>query len=87
MEDYKFEFEKENPNSLVIRNKSSNKIVKLIACPTITNGCDIIDFFGYNFVKGYNYNFDGIVLITSEEIRKVYYKGLLVATSNKTNGI
>lgn len=81
MEKYNFEFDKKNTNSLII--KLNGKIIKIIACPPIDNGCDVIDFFDYNFTKGYNYNFTGLILITNKSERKLYYKGNLIAKINR----
>jgi hypothetical protein len=88
MEKYSFEFDKKNTNKLIIRlisfeSKSDGKIIKIIACPPIENGIDIIDMFDFNFTKGYNYNYNGLILISNKYSRKLYHKGELVAKINR----
>jgi hypothetical protein len=78
--EYDITFDKNNSNMIII--KKDDKIVTFIACPPIDKGCDIINFDGI-INKGYTYNFDGLILITNIEERKLYYKGDLIAYTKR----
>ncbi|MFA5366710.1 MAG: hypothetical protein WC333_02400 [Dehalococcoidia bacterium] len=79
--DYNIYFDKKNPNCIIIKDLD-DKIITYIACPPINNGCDIINF-GESLPKGYTYNFDGLILITTPNERKLYYKGNLIAQTKR----
>lgn len=76
MMDYKFEFDKYNSNSL--RVFKAGKLYHVIACPPTEKGCDIINFSN-KLRKGYTFDFDGLIVMTTKDSRKLYYKGDLVA--------
>jgi hypothetical protein len=69
-------FDKNNRNFIKIFK--NNKLQHMIACPPIENGCDIINFSD-TLSKGYTHNFDGLILITTNYDRKIYYKGKMIA--------
>lgn len=46
-----------------------------VVVPPANNGIDIIDF-GMKKNKGYTFDYKGIVVITTEGKRSVYYKGI-----------
>jgi hypothetical protein len=62
--------------------KKDDKVVTFIACPPIDKGCDIINF-DCKINNGYTYNFDGLILITTPDDRKLYYKGDLIASTKR----
>lgn len=70
-------FDPNNTNTIIF--KINNKIVHYIALPPIENGCDLITN-DYKFLKNYNYNFDGLVVITNKFKREIYQNGLLIAS-------
>jgi hypothetical protein len=78
--DYEIKFDRDNSNGIII--KQNNKLVTEIACPSIEKGCDVIDF-NKSLIQGYNFDFDGLILITTSTDRKIYYKGDLIDTINK----
>lgn len=78
MEKYNIYFDKSNPNAIMIRDKETNRIITMIACPPISNGCDIIRFDDEKICEGYYYNFGGLILITTPEKRELYHKGILI---------
>jgi len=73
---YDISFDKDNTNCIII--KLEGKIHNYIACPPIENGCDIINFDG-KLYPHYTYDFDGLILITTEHKREIYHKGILIA--------
>jgi hypothetical protein len=73
---YKFDFDSKNSNTIII--KEGEKIINYIACPCVTQGCDIINF-GSKVYDGYTFDFDGLVLITTKYKRELYYKGEMIA--------
>lgn len=77
---YNFEFDKNNCNLLKIYY--NGKLIQLITCPPIDNGCDIINFED-NLNIGYNYNFSGLILLTTIDDRKLFYKGMLVTETKR----
>lgn len=78
--EYDIRFSKNNSNLIhVFKNE---KLIYMLACPPIEKGCDIINFSDTK-ENGYTYNFDGLILITTKEDRKLYYKGDLVAETNR----
>lgn len=79
--DYKFEFDKENSNSL--RVLKAGKLYHIFACPPTKQGCDVINFSD-KLRQGYTFDFDGIIIITTRDSRKVYHKGDLVAETKRT---
>jgi len=80
--EYFIKFDENNHNCIIIFK--DNIIWKMIACPPIEKGCDIISF-NDNLSEGYNYNFDGLILITSKKFRKLYYKGDFIAQVERKN--
>ena len=78
--DYEIKFDRDNFNGIII--KQNNKLVTEIACPPIEKGCDVIDF-NNTLIRGYNFDFDGLILITTSTHRKIYYKGDLIDIINK----
>lgn len=82
MDKYKFSFDSNNSNSIIIRN-ADNRIIKMIACPPIENGIDIITIDNNLLNKGYNYNFNGFIIITTKRTRKLYCEGKLLAKTNR----
>jgi len=76
-------FDDKNPNSIIIKDMTG-KVINYIACPPIENGCDTINFSN-KIYDGYSYDFDGLILITTEEKREIYYKGILIAQTKRKN--
>jgi len=76
---YDFEFDKKNSNVVIIKKKGENKIHQMFVCPPIENGCDIINFSGSKIDCHYEYDFDGLILLTTKDNRKLYHKGNLIA--------
>jgi hypothetical protein len=79
--DYEIKFFKDNSNAIEIL--SNGKSIYVLALPPIEKGCDIINFSD-TLCKGYTYDFDGLILITTKIDRKIYYKGDLVAETNRS---
>jgi len=77
---YEIKFDKNNPNTILIY--SNNKIVNMIACPPVEKSCDVIDL-NNNLKNGYNFNFDGLILITTKNNRTLYYNGDIIAETNR----
>jgi hypothetical protein len=77
---YEIKFDKNNPNTILIY--SNNKIVNMIACPPVEKSCDVIDL-NNNLKNGYNFNFDGLILITTKINRTLYYNGDIIAETNR----
>lgn len=77
---YEIKFDKNNSNSIQIFK--DGKLLNLIACPPIDKGCDIINFTD-KLCSGYTFNFGGLILITTKTDRKIYYKGELIAETNR----
>lgn len=73
-------FDKTNSNCILIHKEG--RLINAIACPPIKNGCDIISF-GDKLDEGYTYNFDGLILMSTEKKRKLYYKGYLIAKTKR----
>mgnify|MGYP003511443016 CR=1 FL=1 len=78
--DYDIKFDKNNSNAIQIFK--DGKPINSIACPPIEKGCDIINFSD-KLCKGYTFNFDGLILITTIKDRKLYYKGDLIAETTR----
>lgn len=72
---YDIKFDRKNSNTILITKDS--KPINMISCPPIEKGCDIINF-NDKLSKGYTFNFDGLILITTLKYRKLYYKGDLI---------
>ena len=81
--EYEVLFDVDNYNSLLFYK--DNKLVKILALPPTSNGCDIININDDVINKGYTYNFDGIIIITNCYSRELYYKGELLDSINKNN--
>jgi len=77
---YEIKFDKNNPNTILIY--SNNKIVNMIACPPVEKSCDVIDL-NNNLKNGYNFNFDGLILITTKNNRTLYYNGDIIAETSR----
>lgn len=73
----KYEIKFSDKNNNVINIYKDGNLHNLIACPPIEVGCDVIDFDN-EINSGYNFNFKGLVLITTKTTRKIYYKGKLI---------
>jgi len=82
MEKYNIYFNGSNSNAIIIKDKDTNRIITMIACPPISNGCDIISFDN-KICEGYTYDFGGLILITSPEKRELYHKGILLAEAKR----
>lgn len=82
MEKYNIYFDENNSNAIAIYDKETNRIITMVACPPIANGCDIISF-GKNICEGYCFNFKSLILITSPDKRELYHKGLLIAKTSR----
>jgi hypothetical protein len=80
MEEYNFKFDKNNSNTLLIYKE--NKLINMIALPNVEKGCDIINF-SKKLCDGYTFNTNALILITSKNDRKIYYKGDLIAETNR----
>jgi hypothetical protein len=80
MEEYKIRFDPNNSNAILIFKKG--KLHNMIACPPCQEGCDIINFSD-KIDNGYTFNFDGLILITTKKIRKIFYKGNLIAITKR----
>lgn len=74
---YIITFDKNNSNMLLIHKE--NKLINTIALPPITNGIDIINIFKDEISINYEHNFDGLVIITNNNKRSLYHKGILIA--------
>lgn len=72
----------DNSNSNVILFKKDGKRIYSIACPPIKKGCDVINLTE-DLCKGYKFNTDSFILITSETERKLYYKGDLITETKR----
>jgi hypothetical protein len=68
-------FDPDNSNCIQVIRKG--KIVNTIVCPPINKGCDVINISNKP-LEGYVYNFDGIVIVTDEYSRKMFYKGSFI---------
>lgn len=77
--EYEFRFDKINSNALHIFK--NGKYIKSIACPPIEKGCDVINFS--NEKGNYIFNFDGLLLFTTINDRKLFYKGELIAETKR----
>lgn len=73
-------FDKDNSN--IILFLKDGRRINSIACPPIKEGCDIINLSD-KIYKGYNFNNDSLILITTEIERKLYHKGILIAETNR----
>jgi hypothetical protein len=83
MEKYNIYFDEKNPNGIMIRDKETNRIISVIACPPISSGCDIIHFGDKKINEGYTYDFGGLIIITTPEKREIYHKGILIAETKR----
>ncbi len=83
MDKYSFSFDSRNSNSLLIKNKENGRIIKMICCPPIESGIDIINMNGETFDSGYTYNFKGFIIITTKQSRKLYCEGKLLAKTRR----
>ena len=72
---YNITFEEDNSNALRITDAINGKLISMISCPPTKYSTDIIDVDCTNNVRGYGYNFTGLVLISNPKERIVYYKG------------
>lgn len=76
---YDIKFDKKNSNLIII--KKDGKVINYICCPPCKSGCDIISF-NAQVNNGYTYNFDGLIVMTSQvglkTTKKVYYKNVLL---------
>ncbi len=77
---YDISFDKSNANCILIK-ELNGKPVTYIACPPIKNGCDIINF--EDKLKDYTYDFNGLIIITTEEKREIYHRGFLIAQTKR----
>jgi len=82
MEKFVISFDENNSNAIIIRNKENNRIITIIACPPIDNGCDVLSLSD-DLCEGYSYNFTGFVLITTPEKRELYHKGNLITETKR----
>jgi hypothetical protein len=78
--DYDIVFFKDNSNAIEIF--LNGKSIYVLVLPPTDKGCDIINFSD-TLCKGYTYDFDGLILITTKSDRKIYYKGDLVAETKR----
>jgi len=70
----KFRIEKNNKNVLVLKQKQNKKdIIVRIVIPNGSNRTDIIS----KLDNGYSYDNDGIIIISDEYTRKIYYLNIL----------
>lgn len=72
---YNFKFDNNNKNLLIV--SKGDKQVTTIVCPPTDYGCDLISFDN-KITKGYEFNFGGLVIITTPLDRKLYCKGKLL---------
>lgn len=75
---YQVKFDEHNSNAIIITQ--NGKLITMVALPPIEKGCDIINFSD-KLSKGYTFNFDGLVLITTKGARHLYYKGDIIAAT------
>lgn len=80
MDKYIIKFDEINSNMIII--SEGKRLITTIACPPIEKGCDLINFNG-TVSKIYTFNFDGLILITTKEERKLWYKGGLIAETKR----
>ena len=74
---YKISFNSINKNVIDIYNMDDRYITSIV-CPPCENGCDIIRYDSVVCI-GYTYKFDGLLLITTDGCRNLYYDGKLIA--------
>lgn len=77
-DEYDIYFAEDNSNCLIIKKKKDGKIINMLACPPIENGCDIINY-GDKIDKCYTFNFKGLILITTNRKRYLYRQGILIS--------
>ena len=78
LEKYKITFEHKN----CIIFKEENKIIKIISIPPYNDpSCDILNF-NYYLNEHYTYKFKGLILISNNSGRFLYYKGNLISSYN-----
>lgn len=73
--EYEIKFDENNLNQINIFK--DGKLQTIIACPFTEKGCDIINFSD-KINEGYTFNFDGLIIISSSNSRKIYYRGELL---------
>jgi hypothetical protein len=80
MNGYDIKFSINNPNSLEFRK--DGRLCHLIAIPPIDKGCDILTF--NETIRGnYTYDFQGFIIITTEEERTLYCKGEIICKTKR----
>lgn len=78
--DYYIKFDEPNNNLILIYKE--NKLINTIATPPSNNTIDIINLFDDKMVTNYEYNFNGLVIITSHKTKTIYHKGTLIDSIN-----
>lgn len=73
---YNIKFDRRNTNVVIINDKNG-KNINYFVYPPIKCGIDIVNYSNKQ-IKNYIYDFDGLVIITTEKERKLYYKGELL---------
>lgn len=72
---YTIKFDINNSNLLLIFK--DNKLYSFISIPPTRNSIDIFNFSG-ELYNGSTHNFNGLVVITSDDVRSVYKQGVLL---------
>jgi len=81
----KFRLDKNNKNAVNLKQKQENKDIKTWI--TIPNGFNRTDIISHDKIdKGYSYDNDVILIISSEETRKIYYLSMLQLEYNIKSG-
>ncbi len=88
---YDIKFNDKNPNALEFRK--DGRLCHCIAIPPIDKGCDILTIKSETLENKfkrkpdirdtYTYDFQGFIIITTEEERSLYCKGELICKTNR----
>jgi len=74
-------FHKNNTNVFNVYKES--KLIKTVVCPPVEYSTDIISLTNRKIVSGYTHNFDGLVVITSPNNRKIYHNGRTICVNRR----
>lgn len=79
MDGITIKFDDNNSNLLLFYR--GKQLINMLVVPPIDKGCDIFDV-KFNTSR-YKYNFDGLVVITSETERIVYHRGEIMCRKQR----
>ncbi len=77
IEDYKFELQENALNILNINDKGKHELINTIVIPPVEYSTDIIPF-DHKITEGYTFDFEGLVIITTPNDRKLYHRGKMI---------